>query len=326
MEDEDALNRLLESTGILPQGRQPRLPVLEICSEENAAGKTHLVYHIIAKAILPDIHGTTVLGGQNKAVVLIDTNTRLDVERLVQVITTYVMSKVSEEEPITDMEDLIERSLQHVHIFQPRSMASLLEALSGLREYLLDPSAHLSSNRAIHSIAIDSASAFYWETRAALEDERLNALNAKAPGASVADMPPPKPNPYALLVNRLRSLQRELSCAVVATTTATRYKDANTGEVTIRTLPAPWPSFPTTKLMIKREQVRKFDPGISWEDAEKDKLLRQEAVEKSAFVAASMADAEDQVKFLITEDGIQFASETKESEPENEQEVADDLP
>ena len=93
--------------------------------------------------------------------------------------------------------------------------------------------------RAVHSIVIDSASAFYWETRAALEDERLNALNAKAPGASAAAMPPPTLNPYALLVNRLRLLQRELSCAVIATTSATRYRDANTGEVTIRTLPAP---------------------------------------------------------------------------------------
>lgn len=285
--------------------------MLEICAEETGAGRTQLLYYIIARAILPDVYGVSILNGKNGAVVFIDTETHFDVLRLVETLTSYIKSKSSEEEPITDIDDLIERSLQHVHIFQPRTMSSMLETLSSLKDYLLDSTIHSSSNRAVHSIIIDSASAFYWDIRAEQETERINALDAKAPGASTISMPPPKPNPYALLVNRLRPLQQTFNCAVIATSTATRYKDPATNETIIRTLPAPWSSYPTAKLMLRREQVRQFAVGISWEDAEKDKLLRLAAVENGYFRAEDMGGGEG-FKFAATREGVVMREEVKE--------------
>jgi hypothetical protein len=251
-----------------------------------------------------------VLGGKDEAVVFFDMDARFDVQRLAQVMVSFITSKATGEYSITDAQELIERSLQHLHVFQPRSMSALLNTLDSLKKYLFDQTAHFSSNRAIHSIIIDSASAFYWETRAAYENDRVTALDAKAPGASAAAaMPPPKPNPYALLINRLRSMQQSLNCIVITTTTASRFKDPSTGELTIRTLPTPWPSFPTAKLMVKREQVRKFAVGISWEDAEKDRLLRLEAVEKGYFVASSLLAAEEGFRFAITKEGVRMVEE-----------------
>lgn len=296
-------------------GRQPRLPVLELCSEDTGAGKTQLLYYIIAKMVLPDRHNSTALEGKNGAVVFFDTDGRFDVQRLLQIMTSHIASRVSEEDSIADTQELIERSLQHVHVFQPRSLDGLLGTLEGLKKYLFDTTAHFSSNRAVHGLFIDSASAFYWETRADFENDRLTALNAKAPGASTAAMPPPKPNPYTLLINRLRSLQQTLNCAVIATSTASRFKDAATGEQSIRTLPAPWPSFPTTRLIVRREQVRKFAMGIAWEDAERDKLLRQDAVEKAQFVANSLHGGEG-FRFAITRNGVRMMEKEAEGEME----------
>lgn len=297
--------------------------MVEICSEATGAGKTQLIYYFIAIAILPDVHDAALLGGKNGAVVFIDTDSRFDVERLVQVMTCYIASRTTEEDPVADVQGLIERTLQHVHVFQPRTMDSLLATLSELKDYLFDFSAHSSSNRAVHNIVLDSASAFYWETRAALETDRINALDVKAPGASAAAMPPPKPNPYALLVNRLRSLQQTLNCAVIATSTARSYKDSVTGEQVTSTLPAPWASFPTTKIMVKREQVRKFTLGISWEDAEKDKMLRQAAVEQGQSVATALSGGKS-FRFAITIDGVRMLDEAKELEEEDEETVADE--
>jgi hypothetical protein len=285
--------------------------VLELCSDDTGAGKSQLLYYIITQAILPNSHESTLIGGKNGAVVFFDTNARFDVHRLVQIMTSYIASKVSEDEPIDDVQALIERSLQHVHIFQPRSISAVLESLQGLKKYLFNSSAHFSSNRAVHSIIIDSPSAFYWEYRADLNNQELYKLDAKAIGASAAVMPPPKPNPYALLVNSLRSLQQALNCAVIATSTASKYKDANTGELTTKTLPAPWPSFTTARLGVKREQVRRFAVGISWEDAERDRLFRQEAVEKGHFVANPLLGGEG-FRFAITKEGVRLVEEEEQ--------------
>lgn len=270
-----------------------------------------MIYYIIAKASLPDIHGSTILGGQNGAVILFDTEAHFDVERLVQIMTLYIKSRSSEESPIADIQELIEKTLQHVHIFQPRNMSGILDTLNNLKDYLFNSSAHFSSQRAIHSIVLDSASAYYWEIRAALENERVAALDAKASGTSTTRMPPPSSNPYALLVSRLRSLQQTFNCAVIAATTAFRYRDATTGERTLRTLPAPWTGFPTTRLLVKRDVVRKFVAGISWEEAEKDKLLRQAAVERGHFTATVLSGGQG-FRFAVTNEGVLILDERYE--------------
>jgi hypothetical protein len=305
------VDRLLRVNYAQTRSRPDHLPVLEICSENTGAGKSQLIYYIIAMAILPDIHSATMLDGKNSAVILLNTEAHFDVERLVQIMTSLIESKASET-PITNIQDLIERSLQHLHIFQPRSMSAMLDTLSSLQVYLFDLSAHFSSQRAIHSIIIDSASAFYWETRAALENERVATLDATAPGASTSAMARPSPNSYALLVNRLRSLQQTFNCAVIAATTAFTYKDAATGDRTIRTLPAPWASFPTAKLLLKREEVRKFAIGISWEDALKDRRLRQAAVEQGHFTATALSSGSEGFRFAVTKEGVRIIHETHE--------------
>ncbi|KIW07614.1 uncharacterized protein PV09_01564 [Verruconis gallopava] len=299
------LDRLLSVNYPLHRGQQPRYPALEISAEDTGAGRSQLVYYIISKAILPDSHGSSDLKGKKGTVILFDADARFDVERLVQIMHSYMKHVSATGSSGTDAQEVVEQSLQHLHVFQPRSMASLLDGLNGLLGYLYDFSVHHSSERPVHSIVIDSASAFYWETLANLENERVAALNAKASGVSTAAKSPSQPNPYALLVNRLRSIQQTLSCAIIATTTASAFKESASGEQILRTLPTPWPSFPTAKLLLKRDRVEKFGLGMSWEDAEKEKSLRQTAVELGYF-SAKVVGSNEYFRFTVTRDGVQI--------------------
>lgn len=300
------LDRLIEAKCTRSQTHPTRLPVLEICSEHSAAGKTQLLYYIVAKAVLAEAHELADLDGKNEAVVFIDTDARFDIPRLVQIMTTYIKSRLPAEVIDAEIQELIDRGLHHVHVFQPGSMKVLLETLDGLKGYFFDTTAHSSSQRALHSIIIDSASAFYWETRAALENERVAALDTKIPGASVSDMPPPSLNPYAVLVNRLRVLQQTFRCTVIASSTAFSYKHATKDGRSIRTLPAPWTGFPTARILVRREEVRRFAVGISWEEAEQDRELRQAAVDQGRFAATAISGGEG-FRFTITEDGVRVS-------------------
>jgi hypothetical protein len=111
----------------------PKLPIIELCSEESGAGKTQFLYLITAIAIIPEVYADIDLGGRNCAVVILDTESRFSIQRLVQVIKSYVLSK---DPSLENIDDLMHKSLQHVHIYQPQSLASLIATLSTLEPYL----------------------------------------------------------------------------------------------------------------------------------------------------------------------------------------------
>lgn len=49
-------------------------------------------------------------------------------------------------------------------------------------------------------------------------------------------------------------------------------------------LPAAWTNFVTLRLVVERERVVKFAPGLSIEEAESEREERREAVSKSRFL------------------------------------------
>lgn len=116
-----------------PHSTTRKFPIIELCSEESGTGKTQLLYFITSIAILPDIYSDHDLGGRNNAIVIIDTEARFDIQRLAEVMKGYIISKFAS---CTDIDDLIVRSLQHVHIYQPQNLASLNATLSSIQNYL----------------------------------------------------------------------------------------------------------------------------------------------------------------------------------------------
>ncbi|TID16973.1 hypothetical protein E6O75_ATG09739 [Venturia nashicola] len=248
-----------------------KFPIIELCSEESGTGKTQLLYFITAIAILPDIYSDHDLGGRSSAMVVMDTEGRFDIQRLAEVMKGYVLSKSAS---CPDIDDLILRSLQHVHIYQPQNLASLITTLSSLQSHLFAEAERF--RRPLHSIMIDTTSAFYWQNRAELDDLSTTISTTTTPHLQ---------NPYATLMHHLRTLSQTFKCSIVTTSHAFSSKSKETGDRILRTLPAPWSSLPTTRLLLSRDPVRKFPMGVSAEEALREQTARMEAMRKAGFSA-----------------------------------------
>lgn len=264
---------------------------IEFTSDEPGAGKTHLLYLIVAIAVLPHSISGVLLNGNYSTVVVFDADDRFSVERLVQVIQHYIHQQINaheddgqgtEKDPQpqpseADIEDVISTSLQHIHIFQPQSLASTISTLQSLPSYLLDATKHHSSNRPLHSIIIDSITTYYWAYRASEDNARLASLDRPAP-QNPATAPQAT---YSQLYHHLRTLSHRFSCSIIATGTnsSSRYLGSDAG--------LPWPALPTLRLHMARKAVPKFAPAMSVEEAMAEKEERWREVQKGQFVAIS---------------------------------------
>ncbi|KAL5354982.1 hypothetical protein BJX96DRAFT_170237 [Aspergillus floccosus] len=300
------------STEYTPSLSRANSPVIEISSTASTAGKSQLLYYLTAIAILPLRCGQHQLGGRESAVVFIDTDGRFDVERLRTIAQGVIRKRLPDQDATTHADDIhatITTSLQHLHIFRPQSSASLLATLQRLDTYLFDLSRHFSSTRPLHSIFIDSASAFFWQDKLHDEVARVEDI-----GRAYADIEHDRRHKqsfylsemYAELVAELKRLQRRFSCALIYTTTAWSGRpatngpgDSNPGPFTLYdphsltlkfpssrpSLPAPWGTFPTVRLLVRREAVRPFPPGMAPAEAQGDAAMRQGVVRRGRFSA-----------------------------------------
>lgn len=241
-------------------------PVVEISSTSSAAGKSQLLYYLTAIAVLPSTVDDIQIDGRNAAVVFVDTDGRFDADRLLTVARGIVQQKLKDPDQLPDVENILINSLQHVHVFCPTSSASLLATLQNLEPYLFGLTRHLSTDRPLHAILIDSATAFFWQDK--LRDQIARIEEIGRPHAEVehyralkrsfyiADM-------YAELVKELKRLQRVFGCAVVYTTRAWvgRSTPMAMGHELVAfrcSLPPPWGLFPTLRLVVRSTGKGRF--------------------------------------------------------------------
>jgi len=302
-----AINRLLDifqyppSSDPLPSQRwvspeqdeeevvQPRTslickaPIVEITSPTAGGGKTSLVYYIIAKAILPAKYLDVNLDGKSSTVIYLDTDGRFSGTRIRQVLAHYATCTAKAQLKTLapdEIEALVLDSLYHIHVLKPHSSSSLHATIENLPAYLLSCKGHFSSHRVIHSIILDSASAFYWQDRMDEELARHDPSNAEN------NHDASKTKISISVIKSLRDLQHTFSCAIVYTTWGlSPVRPQQQGPTSFRPhLPNPWPLFPTLRLVVERESVPKFGPHMSIEQALRDAPKRQEAVDRGRFV------------------------------------------
>ena len=247
--------------------------------------------------MLPKKIGKFRLNASGSAVVVLDTDGRFYVPRLAEIMRHVILHRREEApSPIRgesnsgaaqvisepDVKTLLRESLQHVHIFHPQSFEDLVATLQSLPAYLFDSNVHKSGNRALHSIILDSASAFFWQVSAAEDEARLEStpnIGSKITTASDA---------YVELVQTLRGLQSTFSCAVVATSWSFSNMQLATPSKSPSLRPYPpaaWLNFPTLRLAVARDAVPPFAPGMSLADALRDVDARQKEVELGKFSA-----------------------------------------
>lgn len=246
--------------------------IVELMSTQPGGGKTHLLYHLVASAVLPE-H----IGGQQSCVVIIDADGRFSVPRLVQQLAKLVCGRAS-----TISDDELESILQHVHICRTQSLASTIATAESLPAYLYDPAKHRSSDRPLAFIALDSASAFTWQARADSEDAALLASTSE----SATRSPQQQTSGYAELAGALQGAVRELHCPLVYT--CWHRGQARTNDVyrayTYRSpFPPPWHGLPTVRFVVGRVPVRKMPAEVTLESAMMETIHRQQIVDEGRF-------------------------------------------
>ncbi|KAL4809901.1 hypothetical protein BDV18DRAFT_156277 [Aspergillus unguis] len=282
-------------------------PVLEISSTSSAAGKSQILHYLVAIAVLPAEFNGVSLGGLGSAAVFIDNDGRFDAERLRTVARRIVHDKLQEEartlhDPI---EAMLFECLQHVHVFRPQSSSALLATLQSLDTYLLNLTRHVSTHRPLQAIFIDSATAFFWQDK--LQDEIARTEDIGRSAAEIEHERRQKKSfhlsdLYADLVASLKQLQHIFDCAVVYTATSFHgrasqgpimpYGSYNPLDFAVKgpafrsPLPPPWGLFPTLRLVLQREVIRPFPPGITVPEAQRDAPMRQEVVMRGEFTAS----------------------------------------
>ncbi|KAI5291193.1 hypothetical protein KEM52_000228 [Ascosphaera acerosa] len=262
-----------------------RPAVIELTSLRSAAGKTNLLYYIAARAVLPASTTATATAGDHGggAVVYVDADGRFDARRLRAVARGILADELARKQEdaaaaaaaeLHLADNLVEQCLQHVHVLQPSSSAELLAMLADLPSYLLAwPQAsgvgfpaHQSHARRIHSLLIDSASAFFYEDAHEVEVSRLTAGTRSERYDAFAQS--------RMLLDAVRRFQAQFQCLVVYTSwslpprvrraAAPSFTSAgqNASEPTAAALPAAWASFPTCRYVLRRERVAQLPCAI----------------------------------------------------------------
>lgn len=290
-----ALDTIINAA-ILDKSNPPVVPpIIEIASQAPGSGTTHTIYLLATTAILP-----ISLGGKESCVAILDTDNTFSVPRLVQQLRLAL--------PPDSPPSSIATALSHVHIFRPQSLASLHATLQSLPGYFFCDS-HPSTHRPLSFIALDSLTAFHWQTKAAEEDRAF--ANQHPPVSELTEANPtsaeetgtatntPQPDLPALL----KSTARTLAAPLLLTTHS----------VAINT---PRSAFPTIHLTASRRAVRKFPPTISVVEALREAGDRQRAVEASSWevrVSDSGSLRGKGFDFKITSEGVRVDSGSRES-------------
>lgn len=292
-------------------------PTIEIMSLAPGSGKTQILYHLCAQVVLPQ-----QINGKQACAVIIDTDGNFSVPQLAaqvrSLLQRHQFSDGDGPEAQIDLQMELLEALKHVHIFRPQSLATTIATIDSLASYLFDKGRHSSFDRAVGFIAIDSASAFYWQDRS--EAEEAGFLTSTGNGSNrhiIAST-----SGYAALGASLRATCKAFGCPAIVNTwhLAPTTSETQTPLEYQRSFRAPFPAIwnsPTTlRFVLRRQPVRKFPPGIMVEQALREAPVRQKAVDDARFecfvneyglgesTLARVRAAGGGFRFNITESGL----------------------
>ena len=258
--------------------------VIEITGATACSGKTQLLYHLISISLLPVQYSDIADFGKGYAVVLLDLSSRFSILRLYNVMYDRISSICSTNSftlPHADLSSLISDSLMHLHVFRPQEASSLQATLDSIPPYLLNQHPlHVSANRPLGLMGINDLSAFLWQDRLDGDEEsHLSTTTSKGKANNNLLL-----QRYRSLVSSLRQIQQVFSCTILATNWGLAPTTSVANRRSLRPhLPSVWNNLCTVKLIIERDRVPKFGPGISAEEAANERQQRWGAVEQSGF-------------------------------------------
>jgi DNA-repair protein XRCC2 len=183
------------------------------------------------------------------------------------------MSDMSDESLLTETV----AALKHIHIFHPQSLTTTIATLDALPDYLFNQGRHYSFDREVAFIALDSASAFYWQDRSETENATFLAKTTSSSGSSQSSA-------YFQLATALKSATKTFNCPAIFTTWYLGPQHRHGDGPTSRSFRPQIPPLPANlRLVIHRLPVRKFPAGLSLDGALREAGERQKAVAEARF-------------------------------------------
>lgn len=251
-------HHLVHGPEAYPQGANHSSRTIAI-SGPTCSGKTQLLYLLIASFILPPAFSTTreqeqdiEQGSLHGEVIVLDADGRFDVARLTTALSQHLPADSGEQRT----------ALERVHVFRPTSTPSLLATIESIPTYL-DSLPQSSQKNRLAAVVLDSASAFLYQDLAAVHTVDHSHGQTEAPTA----------------LSALRRLQEAYSCLLVTTT---RQPARSHGRGVHRAL----------NLRTRRLVPPPFGPGLSAEEALRDRERRQEVVDRGMFVCEALEERE----------------------------------
>lgn len=241
---------------------------------------------MIGLLLLPAKYGDVILEGKDSAVVVFDLGNNLSMLRLQKIMANHVQScsgNSSEPLSMAMVNSIVRCSLEHLHVVRPQTSISLLATLTNLHLHLFNTASHVSANRSVGSIILHRVDAFLWQDRLEVAEDQASDTRSVQKTSLLSSR-------FYDLVAYLRRLQTDLSCLIIATssalsTTAYTRVDGQMVPVLRSHLPNVWRNFVTVRLIVQRNTVRKFPLGVSVEEAVAEAGQRREAVDNSVFSA-----------------------------------------
>ena len=239
---------------------------------------------MISNSLLPVQYRDMADFGKGYAVVLLDLSSKFSILRLSNVMydrISFICSTNSFTIQHAEISSLISDSLTHLHIFRPQESSSLQATLDSIPSYLLTQhSLHVSANRPLGIMAINDLNAFLWQDRLDADEESDPSVTTRKQKANDNLLV----QRYRSLVSSLRRIQQLFSCTIVATNWGFAPTTSVANRRALRPhLPSVWNNFCTVKLIVERDRVPKFGPGMSAEEAANERQQRWGAVEQSGF-------------------------------------------
>jgi DNA-repair protein XRCC2 len=185
---------------------------------------------------------------------------------------------------VSDIDKAILTALEHVHLFNPQTLASTIATIRSIPAYLFNAQAHHSFERKVAFVAIDSLSTFYWQSKA--ENEHADLLSSTTAGMKAVQ----HPASYAQLAGATQYMAKLLQCPVIITT---QYQgppkragstEASSSDNSFRSpLPPPWGALPVLRLVTRRAVVRKIPASASLSEARHELPNRQVVLDQGRF-------------------------------------------
>jgi len=244
-----------------------------------------LLYHLVATSLYAPAPDGNTPNPEAGAVIWIDTDSRFDIHRLQTILRTRVLEHDDDLELSArgNTDNIIETSLQHLHIFRPQSSSTLIATLQSIPSYLFSLHKHYSGGRHLQLLIISNISAFFHQDRLDSDIAR-DGPPSEAPGTTTQAPSNLYTQRYRDIVGALREIQTTFSCTIVAGNISLSPLQLSSLDPTHRPhLPGVWNSFCAVKISVTRKIVPKFGPSLSAEEAMLDAEARRQAVERSGF-------------------------------------------